>query len=83
MTDPYFTLRAPKLFDLRMHPFEKADLDSNTYQDWWVRRVYLFVSAQQFIGNFLAPLREFPPSQRPASFNLDDVLKQLEKPGSH
>jgi len=81
--DPYDTLRAPKLFDLRMDPFEKADHDSNTYEDWWVRRVYLFVPAQQFIGKFLASLKEFPPSQRPASFNLDDVLRQLEKPGSH
>ncbi len=81
--DPYLTLRAPKLFDLRMDPFEKADLDSNTYEDWWVRRVYLFVPAQQYVGTFLASLKEFPPSQRPASFNLDDVLKQLEKPGSH
>jgi arylsulfatase len=81
--DPYVTLRAPKLFDLRMDPFEKADHDSNTYEDWWVRRVFLFVPAQQFVGNFLASLKEFPPSQRPASFNLDDVLRKLEKPGSH
>jgi hypothetical protein len=43
----------------------------------------LFVPAQQYVGKFLASLKEFPPSQRPASFNLDDVLKQLEKPGSH
>jgi len=67
----------------RIDPFEKKDHDSNTYEDWWVRRVFLFVPAQQFVGTFLASLKEFPPSQRPASFNLDDVLRKLEKPGSH
>jgi len=75
--DPYFLLRAPKLFDLRMDPFEKADHDSNTYEDWWVRRAYLFVPAQPLVANFLKTFKEYPPSQKPASFNLDRIMDEM------
>lgn len=78
-----FSLRAPKLFDLRMDPFEKADHDSNTYEDWWVRRAYLIVPAQPLVANFLKTFKEFPPSQKPAAFNLDQVMEQLYQTGSH
>ncbi|UCD56268.1 MAG: sulfatase-like hydrolase/transferase, partial [Candidatus Hydrogenedentota bacterium] len=81
--DPYFALRAPKLFDLRMDPFERADHDSNTYEDWWVRRVYLMVPAQAFMANYLRTFQEFPPSQKPAAFNLDRVMEQLYESGTH
>ncbi len=81
--DWWVQLRAPKLFDLRMDPFEKADHDSNTYEDWWVRRAYLIVPAQPLVANFLKTFKEFPPSQKPAAFNLDQVMEQLYQTGSH
>ena len=77
--DPWWKLRAPKIFDLRMDPFEKADHDSNTYEDWWVRRAFLIVPAQPFVANYLKTFKEFPPSQAPASFNLDAVMKKLQE----
>ena len=75
--DMWMPLRAPKLFDLRMDPFEKADHDSNTYEDWWVRHAFLFVPAQPFVANYIQTFKEFPPSQKPAVFNLDAVMDQL------
>ncbi len=81
--DWWVQLRAPKLFDLRMDPFEKADHDSDTYEDWWVRRAYLIVPAQPLVANFLKTFKEFPPSQKPAAFNLDQVMDQLYQTGSH
>jgi arylsulfatase len=75
--DMWQQLRAPKLFDLRMDPFEKADHDSNTYEDWWVRRAFLIVPAQPFVADFIKTFKEFPPSQKPAAFNLDQVMDQL------
>lgn len=81
--DWWVQLCAPKLFDLRMDPFEKGDHDSNTYEDWWVRRVYLIVPAQPLVANFLKTFKEFPPSQKPAAFNLDQVMDQLYQTGSH
>jgi arylsulfatase len=75
--DPWTELRAPKIFDLRMDPFERADEDSNTYEDWWVRRAFLIVPTQPLVGEFLSTLEEFPPSQEPASFNLDQVFDKF------
>jgi hypothetical protein len=38
------------------------------------------VPAQSYVANFLATFKEFPPRQKPASFNLEKVLDQLQHP---
>ena len=75
--DPFVMLRAPKFFNLRSDPFERADTDSNNYNRWWIERAFLLAPAQQFVGKFLTTFKEFPPRQTPAKFNLDDVMKTL------
>jgi arylsulfatase len=75
--DPFVMLRAPKIFNLRSDPFERADTDSNSYNHWWAQRAFLLAPAQQYVGKFLATFKEFPPRQTPAKFNLDDVMKTL------
>jgi arylsulfatase len=80
--EPFVTLRVPRLFDLRMDPYERAAESSNTYDDWLIRRVYLLVPAQAMARQFLETFREFPPRQRPDSFNLDGVLRQMEQAAS-
>jgi arylsulfatase len=32
---------------------------------------------------FLLTLKEYPPSQKPGSFNLDSVMKMIENSGGH
>src|ERR1700677_4403460 len=34
--EPFTTLRTPKLFDLHADPYERADITSNTYYDWFM-----------------------------------------------
>ena len=75
--DPFVMLRAPKFFNLRSDPFERADTDSNNYNRWWIERAFLLSPAQQYVGKFLATFKEYPPRQTPAKFNLDDVMKTL------
>jgi arylsulfatase len=75
--EPFVSLRIPKIFNLRSDPFERADIDSNNYRTWWIRHAFLLVPAQEFVGNFLATFKEFPPRQKPAKFNMDDVMKIL------
>ncbi len=79
--EPFVPLRIPKLFNLRTDPFERADITSNTYYDWMIDHVYLFVPAQQLVGQFLATFREFPPRQKAASFTVDQVLQKLQEGG--
>jgi arylsulfatase len=76
--DPFVPLRFPKLFNLRSDPFETADHESIDYGHWRVEHAFVLVPAQQYVGKFLATFKEFPPSQKPGSFSLDDVVKALQ-----
>jgi arylsulfatase len=78
--EPMVTLRLPKLFDLRGDPFERADHDGIDYPHWRLERVFLLVPAQTYVGRFLQTFREYPPRQRPGSFNLDRVMQSLQNP---
>jgi arylsulfatase len=77
-SEPFVTLRVPKIFNLRTDPYERADITSNTYYDWLFDHVYLLVPAQTLVGQFLATFKEFPPRQKAASFGVDQVLEKLK-----
>jgi arylsulfatase len=79
--NPFTSLRVPKIFNLRTDPFERADITSNTYYDWLLNHVFLLVPAQAYVGDFLATFKEYPQRQKAASFNLDDVLANLQQSG--
>ena len=76
--EPFTELRVPLLFNLRRDPFEKAQHNSNTYNDWFLSRVFVIAPMQQFASKFLMTMKEYPPSQTPGSFNLEKVQKQIE-----
>jgi arylsulfatase len=77
--EPMVFLRFPKIFNLRTDPFERADITSNTYYDWVMDRVYLSYAGQSMVAQFLATFQEFPPSMKPASFTIDDVMAKMEE----
>jgi arylsulfatase len=79
--EPFTELRLPKMFDLRADPFEQADVTSNTYYDWQIRHAFLIVPAQQYAAQFLETFKKFPPRQPPASFNLEEVMRNLSDAG--
>ena len=78
-SEPMVNLRVPKIFNLRSDPFERADHDAIYYNDWLLRRVFLLVPAQGYVAQWIASFKEFPPSQKPASFNLDQVMATMEE----
>jgi arylsulfatase len=75
--EPYTRLRAPKIFNLRTDPFERADITSNTYWDWFIDHAWVLVPAQTYVAQMMATLAEFPPRQKSASFSLELVLEKL------
>ncbi len=77
--EPFTPLRFPKLFNLRTDPYERADVTSNTYYDWWFDHAFICVPAQGIVGKFLATFKEFPPSQRAGSFGVDQVMEKLRE----
>jgi arylsulfatase len=76
--EPFTELRVPLLFNLRRDPFERAQHNSNTYNDWFLDRAFVLVPMQQMAGQFLMTMRDYPPSQTPGSFNLEKIQKQIE-----
>ena len=81
--EPFVPLRIPLIENLRRDPYERAQLTSNTYNDWLLDRVFLGTPAQAIVGQFLSTFKEFPPRQKAASFSLDKVLEELGDPGAH
>ena len=76
--EPFDELRAPILTNLRMDPFERArQKDAMGYQRWWIEHMYAIAPAAAYVGEWLQSFREFPPRQKPGSFNLDRVMEAV------
>jgi arylsulfatase len=76
--EPFTELRVPLLFNLRRDPFEKAQHNSNTYNDWFIDRVFVIVPIQALAARFLQTMQDYPPSQTPGSFNLSGIEEKLK-----
>jgi arylsulfatase A-like enzyme len=77
--EPFVCMRGPTMFNLRMDPFERAEITSNTYNDWLLRHSFIVVPVQSVVAQFVATFREYPPRQKPPSFSVDQIMEQLEK----
>ncbi len=77
--DPFEVLRAPMLCNLRMDPFERAEDESIGYDRWWVDHMFVFAPAGAYVGKWLESFKEFPPRQKPGSFNLSNVMKKIQE----
>jgi arylsulfatase A-like enzyme len=75
--EPFTKLRVPKLFNLRTDPYERADITSNTYWDWYLSKAYRIMSAQAIVAAFLQTFAEFPPRQKAASFTIDQIMERM------
>lgn len=82
-SEPFTTLRIPKIYNLRLDPYERADVTSNTYYDWLLDHAFLLVPAQGYVGSFLETFEDFPQRQKAAAFNLDEVMEKLKQSSNH
>jgi arylsulfatase len=78
-SEPFVCLRAPKLFNLRMDPYERADVVSDQYYDWLTKNDYLLFEGTARAAAFLQTFIDYPPSQRPASFSIDQIRADVDK----
>jgi len=79
--EPFTELRVPLIFNLRRDPLERAQHNSNTYNDWFLERAFVAVPMQKVAADFLMTMKQYPPSQTPGSFNLEKVQKEIEAAG--
>jgi arylsulfatase len=77
--EPFTKLRLTKFYDLNSDPFERADITSNTYWDWLIDHVYVQYGAVAQIAEYLETYKEYPPSQKPASFSVDGLMENMHR----
>jgi arylsulfatase len=69
----FTNLRVPWIFNMRSDPFERGN-SSFEYDKWMAERAFILVPSQALVARWLDTFKEFPIRQRPASFNLDEVM---------
>lgn len=75
--EPFVELRLPKLFNLRSDPFERADHEGMGYPRWRIDRAFLLAPAGAYVATWMQSFKEFPPRQKPGSFNLERVMEAV------
>jgi arylsulfatase len=75
--EPFTPLRVPKIFNLRTDPFERADITSNTYYDWFLDHDFIAFYGGAIVMQFLETFKEFPPRQEAASFTINHAVEKL------
>ena len=77
---PFEELRAPLITNLRMDPFERADHENAMgYQRWYLDRMFMIAPAVGYVATWLQSFKEYPPRQKPGSFNLDRVMETVTR----
>jgi arylsulfatase A-like enzyme len=71
----------PILTNLKLDPFERTSTpEQSMFQaNWYTYEFWRFVFVQQEVGKFGATFVDFPPMQKPASFNLEAVKAHILK----
>jgi arylsulfatase A-like enzyme len=70
----------PILTNLRLDPLERTGMGQSMEQaEWYKYEFWRFVFVQQEVAKFGETFVQFPPIQKPASFNLDAVKEQVVK----
>ena len=74
---PFVELRAPILNNLRMDPFELAQDIGMDYGRWYLEHMFVIAPATAYVGQWLQSFKDYPPRQKPGSFNLDRVMEAV------
>jgi arylsulfatase len=77
--EPFTPLRVPKSFDLRADPYERADITSNTYYDWFISNAGIMYGLLAGTEEFLKTFKDYPPRQRAATFSIDQAVEKMKK----
>jgi len=77
--DPFTTVKMPMVMNLRMDPFERAWHESIGYDKWALERVFMVAPASSIVAQWLQSFEDYPPRQKPGSFNLSNVMEAIKK----
>lgn len=66
--NPWTELRAPRIFNLRMDPFERMEHEGGGYQQWFAEHMFLIAPAVTEVVKFKSTFKDFPQREKPGSF---------------
>jgi arylsulfatase len=70
----------PILVNLRLDPYERAGFSGSiNYYNWYAYQFWRFVVVQKAVGDAAQSMIEFPPMQKGASFNLQQLKEELDR----
>jgi len=76
--NPFTKLRVPKLFHLRMDPYERADITSDQYYYWTSKNPPIVNQGVFRAAKFLDTFVQYPPSQKAPSFSVDQIMEDVK-----
>lgn len=74
-TREFTNYRIPRAYNVRSDPFERADESGMQFET--SNQLYFIVPAQAVVAKWLETFKEFPPRQKPSSFNVDAVVERI------
>jgi arylsulfatase A-like enzyme len=70
----------PILTNIRLDPYERTGLTTSiNYYNWYAYEFWRFVTVQQQVAKAAQSFLEFPPMQKGASFNLEQLKDELAR----
>jgi arylsulfatase len=78
---PFEELRAPLVENLLSDPFEHAEYEGIDFHHWYFDHLFVLAPAGGYVAQWLQSFREYPPRQKPGSFNLDRVMESITSSG--
>jgi arylsulfatase len=77
---PKVNLDWPGIYNLRLDPFEKMNLNESLFAaNWWAFEFWRFVFVQQEVAVLAKTAIDFPPMQPGASFNLSALKEKIQQ----
>jgi arylsulfatase len=71
--------QVPVLTNLRQDPWERYQKESMAYGNWWGEKTWTVMPSIAVVGQFLESFKEYPASQKSASFSVEQALQSLQK----
>jgi arylsulfatase len=67
----------PVMTNLRADPWERYQKESMLYGKWWGQKLWTVVPAGAVTAQYLQTFKDYPPSQKVGSFNVNAMMDNL------
>ena len=76
--EPFAESPGPEVFNLRLDPYERADVTSNLY-DWLIDHIFLLVPPQDYVAGLPGVVQGISRAAEGGKLNLNEVMEKLKE----